>query len=108
MPFCTVPTFSNRFVIVLRIHPDIWFSRITSPLATAISPTVIAPRLHSAIDSAAVPSTSAVFRTVSVTVMFMIERIRFRNARVWRRMPTAANSSSSAWCAKSLTDWMLV
>ena len=53
MPFSIVPTLSKSEVMERRIQPDIWFSRSASALAAAIAPSVIAPCVHSQIDSAA-------------------------------------------------------
>ena len=100
--------FSKSEVMVRRIQPDIWLSRITSAFARAIAPTLISPIDHSQIDSPPIAKMSTLLMMLSDTIIIMIEPARSRNAVMWRTKPSLAKvSSRSAW-AKSFTDWMLV
>ena len=72
--------FSNSEVMVRRIQPDIWLSRITSALAMAIAPTLIAPSDHSQIDRPAVAKMRTLLMTLSETIIVMIAPARSRNA----------------------------
>ena len=75
MPSCTVPTSSKMPLTVCMIQPDMFWMRITSPVARVIAPTLTASRLHSHSDSAQVPVISRPLSTISEVSIAVVTRV---------------------------------
>ena len=75
MPSCTVPMSSKMPLTTHMIQPDMLLMRITRPVDSAMSPTVIEPRLHSHRPSAEVPTISKPLSVVMLTSIAVVMRV---------------------------------
>jgi len=75
MPSCTVPMSSKMPLTTHMIQPDMLLMRITSPVDSAMSPAVIAPRLHSHSPRADVPTISSPLNAVMLTSIAVVMRV---------------------------------
>ncbi len=64
------------------IQPDMLLMRITSPVDSAIAPTVTLPSLHSQIASPAVPVIRKPLRTVMLASIAVVRRVMPRSLPV--------------------------
>ena len=103
IPSCTCPMLSNTPIAVHMTKPDMVTTRSASPIASAMSPRVMAPRVQS--QTAIVPTLTR--RTLllvdTVKLRNVINRVWRWNAAVWSDSASFACSSSRSRCAKSLT-----